>query len=206
MEPRATAGIVSGADAPTPETYSPDDFLTPSQAKAAREKREAATMLTLKHTGGKALVRHATLSDVSVIGALPDKLQRRVLQMINDIRAITDTSTTSDDGSLDVDKTITLLKGDAKTIDIHCLIGFVKPRLIVADSDRTDPGEVVLSDIDPRDRKAVFDWMQGRLEQEAAQIAPFPEQPAADVAAGGPSGVDGAPPVGAPELALIRAE
>jgi hypothetical protein len=179
------------AAAPPPDL----EFITPDRARAAREERERPIVFDLPRTGGKALVRCVTLSDVASIARLPESLQRRVLAMVDELQRIGEPTAMKDDGTIDYDKALKLLKGDADGVDAICVMGFLKPPLIFDERERTSPDQVPVGDLDPVDRRSFYDFCTGKQEAEAVRLEPFPAGPAVDLAPGGSGGVDPQPPV-----------
>jgi hypothetical protein len=171
------------------------DFITPDRARHAREERERPIVFDLPKTGGKALVRRVTLSDVASIARLPESLQRRVLAMVDELQRIGEPTALKVDGTIDYDKALKLLKGDADGVDAVCVMGFLRPPLIFDERERTSPDQVPVGDLDPVDRRAFYDFCTGKQEAEAARLEPFPAGPVAALAPGGPGGVDPQPPV-----------
>lgn len=192
----------TGADAPAPV------LLTNTIAKRAKAEREQVRDFSLDATvpGAIARVRMVDLNDPATLAALPETLLRQVLGVTEALEVGDDdlkpVSAKRPDGTIDVNALTKIMVGEARIIDATCVAGFIEPALIFSEADRTDDEQVLITDIHPSDRRRFHQWCNGALMREAAQIAPFPAGPAADVAAGGPGGM--AEPATVPPVELTR--
>jgi len=177
-------------------------LFTADLAGQAIERRNAVHDFELTATmpGAFARVRMVHLNDTAALQALPDHLLRRVLGMVNDVDSKEANHALGErqnaDGSLNVDAVMTLMAAERKIADAYCLAGFVEPRLVLTqdeiDLERdADDKPVLMEAIHPADRRRFLEWCTGRHAEAAATVEPFPDGPDADVAAGGPGGVDG---------------
>jgi hypothetical protein len=187
----ATRKRPRGADAPAP---SPKRFvLTASAAREARQKREEIHDFELTHTmpGAFARVRLVDLQDPEILtNALPARLLAELLETVREVEG---QEAGGEARELSVIEKIDLARKNMHAIVAYCIAGFVEPPLILSEDDR-DPrrdDEVVVTDIDARDRQRFFDWCQGRYEEASATVLPFPQGSASTVDAGGPGGASG---------------
>jgi hypothetical protein len=185
MEPRydetwRAAQQVSDSS-PAPVGASDDDgFLTPDKARKARERAEHGHVFTLQRTGGKALVRRFIVSDHATIGTLPAAMQQRVLDGLNKINSAA--NAVKSDGHISRDIAMQNMKANEQAINAYCVAAFIRPPLIFSEGDRTEPNQVLVTDIDLYDRQMVFLWGNTDHEEAAKRVAPFPDESVSDVA------------------------
>jgi hypothetical protein len=170
------------------------DLLTPERARSARTKAGQGFWFRLPRTGGKALVRRITSADRVAIGTLPQHQQQRVL---NALAKVGDQpSAMRSDGSVALAQWQRNSKANEEICNAYCVAGFVKPRLIFSEMERTDDGQVLVTDLDAYDRQQFFLWSETNNEAAAALFRAVADEPAPDVEVGGPGGVVGEAAIG----------
>lgn len=168
-------GGPGGVEPPAPVAARDDEFLTPDRARQAREQAERGFIFRLKWTGGKAHVRRIDPTDRLVMGQLPDRMQGRVLKALTDYGQ---TSSALDKGGNIVPaKVMNNLAKQEDLVNAYCIIGFLKPRLIASEADRTSDDEVVVTDIAWQDRRAFWGVCTSDEEAAANRLEPFPDEP-----------------------------
>jgi hypothetical protein len=191
----APATPISNADDITPQRF----VLTASLADLAREKRNAVQEFELTATSAAvgqrivAEVRRVDLNSVDAILALPDTLTRQVLEMQQQVAKAQQDGVTNADGTLNEDVGLKALRMMQEAQDLYCVAGFVNPPLIQHESLRTRDDQIVVELIDPADRRRFFEWCTGQNAEARATAARFPDEPGANVAAGGSGGGDQPP-------------
>lgn len=179
-------GYVRPEDRPIPLSDPDDGILTPEKARAAREAAQQGRRFRLVHTGGWAVVRRFTPTDRIAIGRLPEAQQQRVLNAL--AKASDNANARRSDGTISRSIALDNMRRQEDLINAYCVAGFVRPPLIFAETDRTNPDQVVVTDLDMKDREAFFAVCETDSEAAARRFAPFPGEPAGDVATGGSFG------------------
>lgn len=155
-------------------------ILTAKMADVARTQRDQVRHLELTATrpGTYARVRLVDLHDTTQLLELPADELRRVLEMANAARAYSDRPAELEDGSLDVERAVVLARADAETRDAYVVAGFLEPRLIRGEGDRTSPAQVVVDAIHPADRQAFFELCKGGAPDTGPDTATEARTPA----------------------------
>jgi len=165
------------------------DLLTPERVQAARTRAEQGYWYRLPRTGGKALVRRITSADRVAIGTLPQHQQQRVL---NALAKVGDQpSAMRSDGSVSLAQWQRNSKANEDICNAYCVAGFLKPRLIFSEMERTADDQIPVELIDPYDRQQFFLWSETNNEAAAGLFRPVADEPALDVEVSGPGGVVG---------------
>lgn len=161
------------------DTVEEDDLLTPERARAARTKAEQGFWFRLPRTGGKALVRRITSADRVAIGTLPQHQQQRVL---NALAKVGDQpSALRSDGSVSVSQWQRNSASMEEITNAYCVAGFLKPRLIFSESQRSADDQICVDLIDPYDRQQFFLWSETNNEAAAQLFRPVADEPNVDV-------------------------
>jgi len=186
MEPQTPRGNGGVSSAPVPfvpvdpaDDLEAPDLLTPEAARASRVQADRGYWFKLTRTGGRALVRRLSATDRVSIGHLPFHQQQRVLNAL--ARMGENADTRRFDGSVSVPQALRNLANQEEGINAYCVAGFLKPKLIYAERERTAVDEVVVTDLDPIDRRQFFLWCETDNEAAADRAEPFLGQPALDV-------------------------
>lgn len=174
----ATRTKPKAADAPAVSSSTPEPKLFDTAMAQQAIKRWDTVhdfALTATQQGAFARVRLVDLSDGAMLNSLPNTLLERVLQIAADIDPNRKSvPVISDAGVIDLDRAKRNVDRQAAICDAYCIAGFVQPPLIVAESDRTAPDQVLLRAIHPADRQRFFQWCQGRHTEAPATVTDFP--------------------------------
>lgn len=152
------------------------DLLTPARARAARTKAEHGYWFRLPRTGGKALVRRISGSDRASIGSLPQHQQKLVLDAL--AKSGEQPSALRADGSINPAQWQRNAKANEEICNAYCVAGFLRPRLIFSEAERTDDSEVVVTDVDPHDRQLFFLWSETDNQATANLFRPAVDEAA----------------------------
>jgi hypothetical protein len=182
MEPKTNG---EAADQPLAVEAGDDpvaDLLTPARVAAAKAQAERGYWFALSRTGGRARVRRISAADRVQVGHLPFPQQQRVL---NALARMTETATARRaDGSVSVPQALRNMREQEEVVNAYCVAGFLQPRLIFREEERTSPDEIVVGDLDFTDRRQFFLWCETDNEAAAERAAPFLGQPPGGLPAG----------------------
>lgn len=175
--------------AEAPAATQPERFiLTSETAELAKEARLAPQEFALEATapGAIARVRVVDLNSLDDILALPERFRRQIFEMQKEVERRNGNFTVKDDdGNIDIESGMEAIRLYKQAIDLYCLAGFVEPKLITSEHERTDTAQVLIELVHPADRQRFFEWCQSRNTGANATVAKFPKRPSQDVATRG---------------------
>lgn len=157
---------------------SPGPVLSAKVANDAQAKREQVHDFALPFTapGTWAKVHAVQISDPSVMMSLPPLL---VKQLVEETIEAAEVLAKSED-------LIEQFQQYGLVITAHratCIAGFIDPPLIMSETDRTSPDQVVVDAIHPRDQHRYYEWCQDVLGRAPVNLDALAALEAAQTAA-----------------------
>lgn len=184
MDPKTNGSAVDSTPIPiaTPAGgEAPPDILTPERVAAAKLQADLGYWFRLTRTGGTARVRRISAADRIAVGHLPFAQQQRVLDALAGVGQTA--NALRSDGSVSVPQALRNMAEQDELVNAYCVAGFLQPRLIFREQERTAPDQIVVTDLDSQDRRQFFLWCETDNEAAAERAKPFLGEPAQPVPA-----------------------
>lgn len=151
-----------------PDVPSRDERKLPSRAEvqAIRALEVRGVPFKLDRTGGEAIVRAFSMADQVILSGMPDSLQQKWVDALNEQRRMADlkTRTTGDQRKL--------AASDEKMANVACVHGFVRPRLVLTEQELDGSDECwLVTDLHLDERRRYLRFVTGNPDQEDLKLA-----------------------------------
>lgn len=142
-----------------------------------RRQEEEGFAFKLFRTGGYARVRFVSLADRASLSALPNRLQQRMIEIVQKDRP----AGKGGDELMSAKEFFKAAENNLELADLFCMAGFIQPRLVLRPEDRdpNDPYSWPVEALHKDERIAFVRLMDD--EGAAEKLLPFPRQPRPDV-------------------------
>jgi hypothetical protein len=144
----------------------------------AREQEGKGFLFHLHRSGFDAHVRWLSIADLSTLVGLPVAQQNIVLKVFNDYRREQDRQSKQKGTTpLTWDKVLENQSNSLEIADVLVCAGFINPKVVLTENDLDgDEHTIVVTDLHKAERLRYSQIALGQNEEEAAKLAPFPEE------------------------------
>lgn len=154
---------------------------TADHASKILSERDRTYEFALVHTaqGATARVRLVDISNEDEMEEWPDSLVDFVISNVvvdpetGEQKLAGDVKLLKSDGRIDAGMARALWKTSNEMARAICIRGFMEPKLIASEEDRTSPDEVLVEVIDPDDRKRFMEWNDATQGEANAKARTF---------------------------------
>ena len=144
-------------------------FPTRQQATERMAQEQVGFYMDLPRTGGHAHVRHLAIADLTTVAGLPTQTQTTVLRVFREI------AEASGGAALSWEQLAKNQKRNKEMADAICVIGFIKPRLVMTEAELDgDPHTMLVSELHVTERTRYLNICTGQDEEAAKKLRPFP--------------------------------
>lgn len=144
----------------------------------AREQEKKGFLFHLHRSGYDAHVHWLSIADLSTLVGLPVAQQNIVLKVFNDYRREQERQN-KQKGTVPLtwDKVLENQANSLEIADVLVCSGFIDPKVVLTEDDLDgDPHTIVVTDLHKAERLRYSQIALGQNEEEAAKLAPFPEE------------------------------